>query len=116
MPGIPRAVRLERIWKVVAAIPSGCVLSYGEVARRAGSGRGARQVAPALRAAPDELDLPWYRVVNARGEIAIHDEASAAEQRRRLLAEGIRMNGRRVAREHLDLPQDLDQLLWRERV
>ena len=101
----------ERVWAVVAAIPPGEVRGYGEVAALAGRPRGARWVASALRDAPPELDIPWHRVVNARGEISIPDPALAAEQRRRLEAEGVRFEaGRAMCGRTLSL----DAVLWSE--
>ena len=44
--------RYRRIWDVVAGIPAGCVLNYGEVARLAGLPGRARLVGRALGLAP----------------------------------------------------------------
>lgn len=78
--------------KAVRAIPRGKVLSYGEVARRAGSPRAARAVARALGR---ERGLPWWRVIRADGTLA---EAVAEEQARLLRAEGVTVEGKRVSR------------------
>lgn len=59
-----------RIYAVVARIPPGKVATYGQVAALAGLARRARQVGQALRATPDDLDIPWHRVINARGEVS----------------------------------------------
>ena len=56
----------QNIWKVVSEIPSGHVLTYGEVARLAGMPRAARRVGQALSRAPRSMDLPWHRVINAQ--------------------------------------------------
>lgn len=104
---------IERIWRVVASIPPGRVESYGSVARRSGLPRRARLVGHALRQAPDSLDLPWHRVVNASGRISFPAGSEMhALQRRLLEAEGVRFNGETVAREHRDAPSDLDEWLW----
>ena len=68
------------------------VSTYGAVARAAGLGRGARQVAAALRGA---VELPWHRIVGAGGEIKLRG-GSAFEQRMRLEAEGVVFRGKRV--------------------
>ncbi|HKZ73028.1 MAG TPA: MGMT family protein [Steroidobacteraceae bacterium] len=101
---------VQAIWRVVSRIPRGHFVSYGEVARRAGMARRARLVGYALRKAPAELDLPWFRVTGANGRIAFpKGSTSHAEQLRRLRREGIRIErGRAVAR-----PADLDALLWK---
>lgn len=83
----------ERIWLAVAAIPAGCVSTYGAVARAAGLPRGARRVGHALGALPPGSQVPWYRVINAQGRIAIPDGSKAArEQWERLVSEGVLPN------------------------
>lgn len=105
----------ERIWRAVAAIPAGAVDSYGGVARRAGLPGRARLVGRALAAAPEALALPWHRVLDARGRIALPAGSAAHRlQRRLLVGEGVRfVRGRAVppAGAH----EDLDALLWRPR-
>lgn len=51
-----------RIYTVIAAIPYGNVISYGDVARLAGLPRGARLVGWVLKKLPEETQLPWHRV------------------------------------------------------
>jgi methylated-DNA-protein-cysteine methyltransferase-like protein len=60
----------ERVYEVVAHIPSGRVTTYGDIARSLGSVRGARMVGWALHAVPRERDLPCHRVVNRYGELS----------------------------------------------
>jgi alkylated DNA nucleotide flippase Atl1 len=82
---------LERVRGVVAAIPPGSVLAYGEVAARAGLPGRARLVGRIL--AEDGHDLPWHRVLRADGTCAPH---IATEQLARLRAEGVILrHGRR---------------------
>lgn len=54
------------VLKVVKRIPKGSVLTYGEVARRAGKPKAARAVGAILRANAD-LSVPCHRVVRADG-------------------------------------------------
>jgi methylated-DNA-protein-cysteine methyltransferase-like protein len=72
----------EQIYAVVAEIPCGCVVSYGQIARMLGRPRAAREVGWAMSSCPDEL--PWQRVVKADGEIT---GGAYAEIRRTLLLE-----------------------------
>ena len=73
------------VYGLVAQIPRGRVVSYGQIARELGMPRGARQVGWAMRTCPD--DLPWQRVVKADGSIA---GGGYADLRRALLeAEGV---------------------------
>jgi len=91
---------LEEIWHVVCAIPRGKASTYGAVARAAGLPGRARQVGFALRVAPDELKLPWHRVVGAGGRIVFPPSShSHREQARRLRAEGVRVVKGRVSSE-----------------
>jgi methylated-DNA-protein-cysteine methyltransferase related protein len=63
----------------------------------------ARLVGFALKVAPDELDLPWHRVVGAQGRIVFPRRSFAfREQTRRLRAEGVLVQRGRVAPEALD--------------
>lgn len=82
----------ERVREVILAIPVGEVLSYGEVAARAGV-PSARQIGRLL--SEDGQDLPWHRVIRADGRFAPH---LAAEQSARLRAEGVTVVNGRVRR------------------
>ncbi len=65
-----RETRLRRIWETILEIPRGSVANYGQIAEISGIPRGARQVAYALRHAPDDLELPWHRIITASGKSA----------------------------------------------
>jgi methylated-DNA-[protein]-cysteine S-methyltransferase len=54
-----------RVWQALQAIPSGSTITYGELARRIGS--GARAVGNACRANPCPLVVPCHRVVGVSG-------------------------------------------------
>jgi methylated-DNA-protein-cysteine methyltransferase related protein len=85
----PRQSFQEAVKAVIRDLKRGEVLTYGEVARRAGYPRAARAVGNILAT---NLGLPWWRVVRANGELAAH---SREEQARRLRREGITIrNGR----------------------
>jgi methylated-DNA-protein-cysteine methyltransferase related protein len=60
----------DRIYRVVACIPSGTIATYGQVADLAGLGGKARLVGYALFRIPIPADVPWHRVINAQGEIS----------------------------------------------
>ncbi|WP_167050442.1 MGMT family protein [Salinibacterium sp. ZJ77] len=78
-PGTPDAF-VEAVLDIVAAIPEGCALSYGEIAAMLGS-RAARQVGRIM--AHHGGDVPWWRVVRASGEVAPgHDDAALEHYRR----------------------------------
>jgi methylated-DNA-protein-cysteine methyltransferase-like protein len=76
-----------QVYEVVRRIPEGRVTTYGQVAALAGLGRQARQVGYALAALPEGSDIPWQRVVNARGEVSRRAGGTAWEQIQRALLE-----------------------------
>jgi methylated-DNA-protein-cysteine methyltransferase-like protein len=84
----------DRIYAAVRRIPRGRVASYGEVARAAGFPNAARQVGYALHALRDSADVPWHRVVNARGEISPRASGFEGPQRRLLEREGVAFDAR----------------------
>lgn len=76
------------------SIPSGRVATYGQVAGEAGLPRRARLVGAVLRSLAEGSELPWHRVVNARGEISARPGAGPREQARRLRREGVKVDSR----------------------
>ncbi len=99
----------ERVRRIVFSIPEGRVCSYGTVAELAGSPRAARAVGAALRAIDDE-DLPWWRVVSARGTISTSSVDHTAQLQRALLEdEGVTFDeGGRIEMEVHAWPGDRD--------
>lgn len=79
----------ERAIQVIKNIPEGKVMTYGQIAKVAGSPRGARQVVRILHSMSKKYQLPWHRVINAKGEIAIKEDESFHEQLLALQSEGI---------------------------
>ena len=73
------------VLSAVAAIPPGCVATYGQIARLAGREKNARQVGKILSVSGKYGDYPCHRVVSSTGRTAPGFEA----QRRLLLAEGV---------------------------
>lgn len=79
-----------RVYEVVAEIPAGKVATYGQIAQILGPPCTARMVGWALRALPRGLQVPWQRVINARGMISEkYREEGALLQRRLLEEEGV---------------------------
>jgi methylated-DNA-protein-cysteine methyltransferase-like protein len=82
----------QRVYQIIAAIPSGRITTYGDVARMAGSPRAARQVGGVLKRLPEGSRLPWHRVVNRTGQISLTG-SDLSRQRQALLAEGVQVSG-----------------------
>src|SRR5699024_11728576 len=86
----------KEVLTIIKNIPEGRVMTYGQVARIAGSPRGARQVARILHSMSRKYHLPWHRVINAEGKLKIKDEALYNEQKMSLESEGVVCTGGRV--------------------
>lgn len=88
MPVKPRLTFVEAVKKVVRDLNRGEVVSYGQVAQRAGYPRAARAVGNVLASTHG---LPWWRVIRANGDLA-----AGEEQARRLRREGVPIQDGRV--------------------
>ncbi len=81
------------VYALVKKIPRGKVASYGQLASLLGLPRHARHVGYALAATPQNIKIPWQRVVNAQGRISLrltHWQSGSDDLQRILLeAEGV---------------------------
>lgn len=83
----------DRVYKILKEIPRGRVTTYGTVATLAGIPRGGRLVGGILHFAPEELELPWYRIVNRHGFISTKCLDHPKELQKALLEEeGVEVN------------------------
>jgi methylated-DNA-protein-cysteine methyltransferase-like protein len=94
----------QRVYAMVARIPEGQLATYGQIADLIGAYGCARQVGWALRRLPLPSDIPWHRVVNAKGciSLSLAREGSDWIQAELLRAEGIPVepDGRLPLRAH----------------
>jgi len=83
----------DQIYEVVRYIPAGKVATYGQIANVVG-GCSARMVGYAMAALSDgkHEDVPWQRVINAKGQISMQGFGNY-EQRLRLEEEGVVFDG-----------------------
>jgi methylated-DNA-protein-cysteine methyltransferase related protein len=91
----------SQIKAIVCRIPAGKVSTYGAIAKIVGT--TPRVVGWALRGNQD-MNIPCHRVVKSDGTLA--DNFSLGnwpEQRRRLMAEGIRFNGQKIINFNIHL-------------
>ncbi len=86
----------ETIYAVVRQIPWGQVATYGQIADLANLPGRARLVGYALYRVPHDSDIPWHRVINAKGEISESPVRFGSDHFQRLLleAEGIQFSDR----------------------
>lgn len=86
------AAEYPSYYAIIRQIPKGTVLTYGDVAQLADRPGSARRVGYSLAALKDPT-VPWWRVVNARGEISARTGdfmgAAEVEQRVCLMREGV---------------------------
>ncbi len=83
--------RERRILDVLLALREGEVTTYGGVADTAGYPKLSRLVGRIL--ATTDVEVPWWRVVNASGRLRAHD---VREQTALLRAEGVDVREGRV--------------------
>ena len=103
--------KTARIEAIIALIPAGRVVSYGQVADLAGLPGRARLVGKVLR----ETDkvLPWHRVLGAAGTISLPKGSQGfAKQTGRLQQEGVVVIGGRVSMKEWQWQPDLAELLF----
>jgi methylated-DNA-protein-cysteine methyltransferase related protein len=75
------------IYDIVQKIPHGHVATYGQVAQLAQLPGRARLVGYALfKVAPDS-DIPWHRVINAKGEVSESPVRYGSDHLQRVLLE-----------------------------
>lgn len=60
----------QAVYALVARIPKGRVMTYGQIAALLGRPTAARAVGYALHNLPNGTTLPWQRVVNSQGRIS----------------------------------------------
>jgi len=82
-----------KVLQLVANIPRGRVATYGQIAALAGFPRRPRQVGMILKGLPEGTDLPWQRVVNAKGYVPSEGRWwGAMVQIQRLREEGVEVD------------------------
>lgn len=79
----------EAVITVVKTIPEGQVATYGQIAALVGHPGAARQVGMILRGLQEHEDVPWQRVINAKGGVSTYKVGFGELQRALLEAEGI---------------------------
>ena len=82
-----------RVHDAVRSVPSGRVASYGAIAELAGHPGAARAAGTVLRSLPEDTDVPWWRVINAQGQLTIPRAGHGRRLQRALLEdEGVEVD------------------------
>ena len=81
----------ERVYAIVRRIPSGRVMTYGQIAELLGEGYTPRTVGFAMHSSPD--GTPWHRVLNAQGATSTGRVVLPHDKQQRMLEqEGVVFN------------------------
>lgn len=91
-----------RVEALVAQIPRGRVMTYGQLAAQCGNARAARIVGGIAHFG--DPDLPWQRVVNKQGGLAAGYPGGRRGHKAHLEAEGVSFNDKDQV--------NVQELLW----
>jgi methylated-DNA-protein-cysteine methyltransferase related protein len=93
----------DRVYEIVAQIPKGRVMSYGQIAALSGAAWAAWEVGQIAHTGP--ADLPWQRVVNKSGGLARGYPGGFDGHKQALAGDGVAVDE--------DYKVNIEQLLWR---
>lgn len=102
MPRVDEAFK-DEVYQLVAQVPQGRVMTYGQIAALCGAAWAAWEVGQLAHFGPS--DLPWQRVVNKQGGLAKGYVPGGLEGQKRALE----LDGIRVTK---DYKVDVTSLLW----
>jgi len=94
----------ERVEAIVAQIPKGRVMTYGQLAALCGNARAARIVGGIAHFG--DSNLPWQRVVNKKGGLASGYPGGREGHKAHLEQEGVKIEGNHV---------EVEKLIWSPR-
>ncbi len=95
----------KKVYKLVRSIPSGRVMTYGQIAALLGEGYTPRTVGYVMRCADTEK-IPWHRVINSKGGCSTSKLTIPVNLQQKLLErEGVQFDQRGYC--------DLEKYLWK---
>lgn len=93
----------ERVYALVASIPKGRIMTYGQIAAQCGHPEAAWEVGQIAHWGPDYL--PWQRVVNKQGGLArSYTKGGLNGHKAQLEKDGIYVSG--------DYKVNIEKLTW----
>lgn len=92
----------QHVYDIVAQIPKGKVMTYGQIAALCGAAWAAWEVGQIANRGPAEL--PWQRVVNKQGGLARGWPSGIDGHKNALMADGIEVDD--------DYKVKVEELLW----
>jgi len=96
----------QKVKGLIKSIPRGKVATYGQIAAYAGNPLGARQVVRILHTSSMKDRLPWHRVINRKGQIALKPGQGYEMQKQLLRKEGVAFNNNDTI--------DLKKYIWKK--
>ena len=86
------ALLSQKIIDTIKKIPKGKVVTYGQIAAKAGNPLAARQVVRILHVYSEKEHLPWFRVINSKGQISLKPGFGYELQKSLLENEGVKFD------------------------
>ncbi|MFQ3190318.1 MAG: methylated-DNA-protein-cysteine methyltransferase-like protein [Paraglaciecola sp.] len=106
--------RYTKIWRTVQLIPLGKVASYGQIADLAGLPGRSRLVGKSLGYVPNDMNVPWHRVLRSSGQIAFPSGSEKSQKQTGLLQqEDVAVFKNRVKLSAFQWQPDLAEMLWK---
>ncbi len=96
----------SKVNDLVALIPNGKVMTYGQIAAFCGSPRSARIVGGIAHFG--DIKLPWHRVVNKQGGLASGYPGGKSGHKQVLEAEGYEVSE--------DFKVDIEKYIWKPNI
>lgn len=84
---LPIASLRDRVYALMSELPDDKVTTYGDLAALAGHPYAARRVGEIAHGGP--ANLPWHRLVNAKGGLAVGFPEGQVAQKQLLAQDGI---------------------------
>lgn len=94
----------QKAINIIQKIPKGKVATYGQIAAYAGNPYAARQVVRILCSSSEKYGLPWYRIINRKGQISLKPNYGYEIQKQLLQKEGVKFDKNDFI--------DFDRYLW----
>ena len=101
MPRVDESFK-DHVYALVAVIPHGKLMTYGQLAALSGAAWAAWEVGQIAHTGPS--DLPWQRVVNKQGGLATGYPGGKEGHKRVLEQEGMEVSN--------EYRVDVERLLW----
>ena len=86
----------ERVYKKLLQVPTGYVVTYGELSRAVGLHNGQRLVGQIMKKNPFPVIVPCHRVVKSDGTVGGY--AYGSERKKHMLSkEGLKINNDKIS-------------------